>query len=140
MAGKLDNPVTLQEISQAFADGMTRQEMADQFEVSKITITAWRKDPRVKKIVAKLVEERILRVSSKIDSVIDARLKDASKMDTQTLLKIRKEYLGGAFRAMAEGAKPDDDTLNEAMDALDNNPELAEKLMAALKSNESKQA
>jgi hypothetical protein len=48
------------------------------------------------------------------------------------LLKIRKEYLGGVLRLQAEGGKPDAETINEAMNQLEDDPEFATELRELL--------
>ena len=95
----------------------------------KDTITRWRRDPRVKARVAKINEDRVIQISRKVDSIIEGRLAHAEEMDTETLLRIRKEY-GGAAVARKEAI--DDATVSEALDALEQNPDLDDELRELL--------
>lgn len=94
------------------------------------TITRWRRDPRVKGIILKLIEDRILQVTRKVDGVIADRLERADELTITELLAIRKEFLGGALRAQTE--KADEDTIAEAQDWIERNPEAAEQLESLL--------
>jgi transposase-like protein len=123
----LNNPEMVQKIAEAFVDGHTRQDMADAFGVKNLhTITRWRRDARVKAIAFKLIEDRVLQVTRKVDFVIADRLSRAEEMTTKELLEIRKEYLGGKLREQHE--KADDETIHQAMDWLSDNPEEAAEL------------
>lgn len=123
----LNNAASLREIAQDFADGKTRKEMMETHGVSDpATVTRWRRDPRVKAIVEKLLHDRIVRISSRVDSVIEGRLSQAAEMSTKDLLDIRKEYGGSA---LTRKDPADNDTVNEAIDALEEDPNLAEKLL-----------
>jgi hypothetical protein len=88
------------------------------------TITRWRRDPRVKALVSKMNEDRVLQISRKVDSVIEARLGRADDLDTETLIKIRKEYGGGAVAR----TEMDDTTIAEAMSRLEDDPAFADDL------------
>lgn len=127
---KLDDPENVKLVAQAFADGVTREKMCETFEVKDPgTITRWRKDPRVKAEVRKLLNDRILRISSKTDSVIEQRLQNAHEMSIDDLIKVRKEFGGSSL----VGEKIDEDSmLNEAMEALEANPELLDEMRALL--------
>lgn len=115
----LDDPERVRLAAALFANGATREEMAEELGVSVWTITQWRKDPRVRTQVKRLTEDRILRITSRIDKVIEHRLMDADEIDNDTLIRIRKEFLGGAFRNEAEGGNVDDGTINKTMEALE---------------------
>lgn len=115
----LEDPERVRLAAAMYAEGWTRKAMAEELGVSEWTVTQWRKDPRVRAQVKKLTEDRILRITGRIDHIIAGRLQEAEDMDTELLLKIRKEFLGGAFRAQAEGAEADDTTINKTMAALE---------------------
>jgi transposase-like protein len=118
-------------VAEAFAAGMSRKEMCEEFGVKDPdTITRWRRDIRVKRFAFKIIEDRILQVTRKVDGVIASRLEDASEMTIQELLAIRKEFLGGALRAQTE--KADEETVNEAQDWLEKNPDARDALEALL--------
>lgn len=124
---QLQDPARCKEIAEAFVAGLTREEMCAMFGVKDPdTITRWRRDPRVKGFALKLIEDRVLQVTRKVDAVISERLQHAAEMTTKELLEIRKEFLGGALRQQHE--KADDDTINDAMTWLDENPGAAEEL------------
>lgn len=134
----LADPAFAKEVAEAFAAGLSRQDMCDMFGVKdRDTITRWRRDPRVKAYALKIIEDRVLQVTRKVDGVIAERLEHASDMTVMELLAIRKEFLGGALRAQTENV--DDATVGEAMRALENNPELMEQLDALLAGNSDKQ-
>lgn len=128
----LSDPERVKLAAALFVEGATRPQMAEELGVSEWTITQWRKDPRVRAQVAKLVEDRVMRIVGKTDHIIEGRLQDAEKMDTELLLRIRKEFLGGAFRALHEGGKVDEATTYEAMEAVEGDPELLEGLRELL--------
>ena len=120
----LNDPEKVKLAASMYMEGKTRAEMAAELAVSEWTITQWRKDPRVRAQVTKLVEDRVQRIVGRTDHIIEARLQHAEDMDTELLLKIRKEFLGGAFRALHEGGKADEATIYEAMDEVESDPEL----------------
>jgi hypothetical protein len=120
----LNDPERVKLAAAMFVEGATRAEMAAELGVSEWTITQWRKDPRVRAQVAKLVEDRVMRIVGKTDHIIEGRLQNAEDMDTELLLRIRKEFLGGAFRALHEGGKVDEETIYEAMGEVEADPEL----------------
>lgn len=123
----LADPAFAKSVAEAFAAGASRNDMCEMFGVKDPdTITRWRRDPRVKAYALKLIEDRVLQVTRKVDGVIAARLEEAEKMTVQELLAIRKEFLGGALRAQTE--KADEATVAEAQDWLEQNPEAADEL------------
>ncbi len=127
----LNDPDNLKLVAALFASGATRDEMCEQCDVSDPgTITRWRKDPRVKAEVRKLLHDRIMRISAKTDSVIEQRLQNAADMTVDELIKIRKEFGGSAL--MRENVD-EDGLLNEAMTALEENPELLDDMRALLR-------
>lgn len=128
----LSNPDFAKRVAEAFAGGASRSDMCEMFGVKDPdTITRWRRDPRVKSYALKLIEDRVLQVTRKVDGVIAERLSRASEMSVQELLAIRKEFLGGALRAQTE--KADEQTVAEAQEWLEANPEKAEALERLLK-------
>lgn len=130
MAGRpnpLAEPDFAKAVAEAFVAGQSRQQMCELFGVKDTaTITRWRRDPRVKAIALKLVEDRVLQITRRVDSAIEGRLEYASDMTVRELLDIRKEFLGGALRGQTE--KADEATVTQAMEAMEENPELAEQL------------
>lgn len=131
----LADPDFAQQVAEAFASGASREDMCQMFGVKdRDTITRWRRDPRVKSRALKLIEDRVLQVTRKVDGVIAARLENAEKMTVTELLAIRKEFLGGALRAQTE--KADEMTVAEAQDWLEAHPEAADQLEALLTTGE----
>lgn len=128
---KLSDPDYCRLVAEWFTAGATRKAMAEEFGVTTTTITQWRRDPRVRAIVSKLIEDRILQVTRKTDSEIERRLMNADELSVKELIEIRKEYLGGALRAQTE--RSDDETTSQALDALEKNPELAAAMIEVLK-------
>jgi hypothetical protein len=133
MAGRpsrLADPEFLRLVAEHFAAGASRQDMCDELGVKdKDTITRWRHDPRVKAIVSKINADRVIQISRKVDSIIEGRLSQADKLDTETLLKIRKEY-GGA--AVSRKEANDDAVSAEAMKRLEEDPTIGDRLLEAL--------
>lgn len=127
----LADPDFAQQVAQAFVDGNSRNDMCEMFGVKDpMTISRWRRDPRVKAHSLKLIEDRVLQVTRKVDGVIAGRLEHASDMTVTELLAIRKEFLGGALRSQTE--KADELAVNEAHEWLEQNPEAADQLEALL--------
>lgn len=126
----LDDPEQQLKVAEAFTSGMTMEDIAAEFDVALSTARRWRRDPRIKAHCLKMTEDRILVITRKIDSQIESRLRDAGQMTVKELLEIRKEFLGGAFRAATEGA--DDETVTQAMALLEKNPQLAQQMVALL--------
>ncbi len=128
----LQDPERVKLAAAMFVEGATRADMAGELGVSEWTITQWRKDPRVRAQVTKLVEDRVMRIVGKTDHIIEGRLQNAEDMETDLILRIRKEFLGGAFRALHEGGSASEQTTYEAMDQVQADPELLEGLRALL--------
>lgn len=127
----LSDPTFAAKVAEAFTAGCTREEMCEMFGVKDpATITRWRRDPRVKAVAMKLIEDRVLAVTRRVDAQIERRLQEAGEMTIMELLSIRKEFLGGALRAQTE--KADEDTVNEASSFLESNPDAMEQLEAML--------
>jgi hypothetical protein len=129
---KLANPDFAKAVAEAYVNGMSREEMADEFACHKDTITIWTRDPRVQAHVSRLAQERVNRITRKIDKEIEGRLQDAEEMDTEVLLKIRKEFLGNVIKPI-EGAGADRaETVSETIKAVEESPDLADALQQLL--------
>ena len=129
----LNDPERVKLAAAMFMEGATRKEMAAELGVSEWTITQWRKDPRVRSQVTKLVEDRVMRIVGRTDHIIEGRLQNAEDMETDLLLRIRKEFLGGAFRALHEGSAADEATIYEAMGEVEADPDLLQGLRDLLR-------
>jgi hypothetical protein len=128
----LDDPEKFELFVDGLANGASNKELAEIFDVTPRSICNYKRDPRVRAAALKFIEDRVLRITRKTDSIIEQRLQDADELDTDTLLKIRKEFLGGAFRLQTQGGKTDAKTINDAMDEIEENPEFAKELQELL--------
>lgn len=135
MAGRphaLADPEFAHDVAAAFADGLTREEMCDLFGVrDPKTITRWRRDPRVQTIQRKIIQDRVLTITSKTDSELLRRLQNPEKLSTKELIEIRKEFLGGQLRDQT--TEIDEATVAEAMSLFEDDPEGAEQLRDILR-------
>lgn len=125
---KLANPEFAKAVAEAYINGMSRAEMSEIFGSHKDTISDWCRDPRVQAHAARFAQERVLRITRKIDNEIESRVEDADDMETELLLKIRKEFLDRSLKIDLNSAKDDAGTMSDALDALEDNPELASQL------------
>jgi transposase len=114
-----------------FVDGMSARQMAADLGVSQWTINQWRRDPRIKAHTTKLIQDRILQITRKTDAEIQRRLENAEKLSTKEILAIRSEFLGGKLRDKTEDV--DDETVSEAMKAIEENPQLVDQFLEVLK-------
>lgn len=126
----LDNePALAQTIADAYMDGMTNQEIADLLGrgVHKDTITDYKRDPRVRNRIKAISDEREGQISRTIDKALLERAKHPEKLDTKTLLEIKKT-LNPKRIEITDGSKQSD-LVEELWRAADGDPVLAEKLM-----------
>jgi transposase len=123
---KLANPEFAQAVAEAYAKGVSTEEMADIFNVHKDTIRSWCRDPRVLALSGKITYERVLRITRKLDSEMEKRLEEVEEMDPELMLKIRKEYLGRTGIGEVAGTTPE--TVGNTVKALEENPGLADAL------------
>jgi hypothetical protein len=126
----LADPDMAQQVAEAFVAGLTRKQMSELFDVDPKTITRWRRDPRIRPLAQKLIEDRVLSVTRKVDSEIEARLGSPEQLTVKELIEIRREFLGGQLRQKMESI--DDETMGEAMQMLEQYPELAEQMVALM--------
>lgn len=127
---KLNDPEFCKLVAEAYINGLSRPEMAAEFDVEPRTITVWVRDPRVGAHSTRLTAERINRITRRIDSEIENRLMHVKKVDTELLLKIRKEFVSTAMRQTASGANAGTaETTNELLEAMDQDPTFAEALL-----------
>lgn len=127
---QLNDPAVVKLTADLFANGFSRAAMIDELAEAGIvvkdvdTITRWRRDPRVKAIVTKLIEDRTLEISRKVDSILAGRLTNAESIPTEVLLKIRKEF-GGSVVARTD---VDDSVTADAIKTMEENPNFAQEL------------
>lgn len=128
---KLNDPDYIEQFAHAIAEGLTNAELAETFSIGDRTVRDHKKDPRVKAAALKYVEDRILRITRKTDSKLDALVdsEDFKQLPIDDrialLLKIRKEFLGGVIRLQAESGRATAETINDTLEELESNPELA---------------
>lgn len=123
----LANPDFAKSVAEAFVAGLSRKEMCELFGVKDTdTITRWRRDPRVKTYALKLIEDRVLQVTRKVDGKI-ADILERDDLSVMELLAIRKEFLGGALRQQTE--KADDATVSEGQAWIESHPDEAAALV-----------
>lgn len=126
-------------VADLYANGANNQEIANainaifpELNVHKDTILEYRRHPAVLAKIRRLIEERTTRITRQVDSKIEARLKDADKMDVKTLLEIRKTIAGD--KHVIDDKRPEDgqrSAVEELFDAAQEDPEVAERIMAA---------
>lgn len=131
----LNDPEFVDKYALALAEGLTNDQLAETFNIGLTSVKTYKRDARVKSALGKYIEDRILRISRKVDATVEAHLEmirsDATlttKDKVELLLKIRREFLGGAFRMQAEGGKLDAQQVNAAMDQLESDPSFAAEL------------
>jgi DNA-binding transcriptional regulator LsrR (DeoR family) len=125
--GEMENEESRKIVAQMYVEGADRQQIADIFNVHKDTITDWTARPDVQAIISALRRERANRITRKIDTIIEQRLEKASDMDTETLLKIRKDFGGSDVDEGGKGSVGE--AIGELMAAAAKNPELAALLV-----------
>lgn len=129
---KLANPEFAKAVAEAYMNGSSRAEMAEMFGAHKDTITDWTRDPRVQAHAATLGQERVNRITRRIDSEIESRLLDADEMDTELLLKIRKEFMERTGK-VGQTNTNEAGTMSDMIDVLEANPDLAAQLKGSFK-------
>lgn len=131
---RLADPDFARRVAEAYVLGMSRAEMAVEFDAHPDTITSWKRDIRVKTIAKSLHEERIIEMTRKVDSEMQARLNSTriKEMDDETLIKFRKELVGDKKTIELSGAVDTSSARGDLWKQLDKDPELAVKLAALL--------
>lgn len=131
----LADPEYAQQVAELVAEGSTRKDVAEAFGVKDLdTITRWKRDIRVKSRVEKIIRDRAIEVSTKVDAQIQQRLQNPENLTTKDLLDIRKEFVGERARAKLDRA--DDETITQAAEALERDPELAAKIQRLVQAAE----
>lgn len=135
MAGrrsKLQNPEIVKSFAEAWITGASREELAELFGVNKDTVTRWTQDPRVQANAARFAQERVNRITRKLDGEIEGRLENVKSWDTELILKVRKEYLDRALKVELGNSVNTAEATNELLNAMDEDPEFAMKLREML--------
>ncbi len=106
------------QLAEMLSRGAERPEMAETFNVHPDTITEWKRDGIVQAKVAKLNQERVNKITARIDNEVERRLKDLEDMDIEVILRIRKELIPAKVQAKrAQG--PEHDAVAAAFEKLD---------------------
>lgn len=132
-------------VAELYASGADNQTIANAINaaypdenVHKNTIIAYRRHPAVLAMIRRLIDERHSRVVRQVDSQLEQRLiKTGNKMDTKTLLEIRKTLAGE--KHVVDDNRPEDggrSMTEELFDLADEDPETAERIMAAQESGD----
>jgi hypothetical protein len=126
--GYLDNPQQLRWFSECVAIGLSAREITPILAISKKSAERYRNDVRVKAEALRLIEDRTIRVTSRVDTIIAARLdSEAEEISVETLLKIRREFSGRINQEPQENELTSD-VVNDAMQHLEDSAELQELL------------
>lgn len=108
------------------------KDIAAELKCHEDTLTDWVRDPRVLVHIKKLSDERTVRTTRQIDAELLARVLDPAKlkeMDTETLLKIRKELVGRG----GDAPDPNEGAMEAGIWQLfDEQPELAAAFQKAI--------
>lgn len=126
-------PELIDVIAELYVRGLTNEQIAEEIGrgVHKDTITAYKRDARVRAKAQALTVERTQRITRKVDSAIEKRLEKTDQIDTETLLKIRKEMMPQRIE-VGPGASSDERSLIEQIWLkADTDPEFARKLVEA---------
>lgn len=125
-------------VAEMYAAGESNQSIADEInklfpdlDVHKDTITDYRRHPAVAPMISKILEERRNRITRKVDSALMARLDHADKVDTKTLLEIRKTIVGE--KKINEDVPPEGQKsmTEQLFELADKDPEAAARIMKA---------
>lgn len=131
--GYLDDPTQLQLFAECIAAGLSAKEIVELLHVSTKSVARYRKDQRVIAAAMKIIEARVVRITRRIDSEIERRLvEEVFDIDTDTLLRIRKEFLSGQLRAQVQVNDPSAETINDAIAQIEESPQFAAELQELL--------
>jgi DNA-directed RNA polymerase specialized sigma24 family protein len=127
---RLADPEFAKAVAELYAAGLSHSDMAEELNCAKETVPRWIRDPRVQAHSNRLIQERVGRITRRIDSAIEGRLAYIDKFDLDDLLKVRKEFI----RSLPQGVAADTvGATTELAEAMDQNPELAKALQALAK-------
>jgi hypothetical protein len=133
---RLDDPGYAENVADLLASGLTNDKVAAALGdgTHPDTVKRWARHPKVQAHLSRLREERVNRVTRKIDSVIEGRLSDETalrEMDMKDLVALRRELLGPAAQRVVVNRGVDEaEATADLMSALARNPELAKALGA----------
>lgn len=127
---KLENAEFAKAVAEAYITGASRDEMAEAFGCHKDTISDWIRDPRVQAHAGRFARERVLRIIRKTDMRLLNIMEDMDDLDAETTIKIRKELISRPLIELddGKGAGNDAQTMGQALDALEADPDMAAAL------------
>lgn len=125
-------PERLDEFAMLLATGKTRKEIANYFDISVESVSAWRKRPDVRARVGALIKERANRIFIHTDSAIEKRLeRDRDTIAMRDLLEIRR-----SFAPDAPTADTTPEAVQEFLEQMHSDPDFAEQVSEALKDDD----
>jgi orotate phosphoribosyltransferase-like protein len=135
---RLNDPDFAKNLAELWIRGVTYKVMAEELDCHADSIRTWVKDPRVIAHARKLAQERTMRITRSIDGEMDRRLANISDWALDEILKVRKEYLDRPLKVV-DGVETDVAmTTNEISEAMDDDPDFAEQLLALVDSAKSR--
>lgn len=124
---RLADPEFVEHLAICVANGMTREAICEEIGAKDVgSITRWKRDPRVKAAVQKVIKDRITLITSRTDAAILKKLDDADNLTVKEIVLIRQQFLGGKMRETIEDV--DEETVNDLQDWLSKNPDDAAAL------------
>lgn len=132
---RLSTPGLAAAVAEAWVAGLTRKDIGEKFNCTVDTVSRWFKDPRVQAHAARIAQDRIIRIVRQTDTEIEVRLAQAEDMPTETLLKVRREYIERQLKvqdASSGGTPADAGTINEAIGMMEDNPEMVDEIKKML--------
>jgi hypothetical protein len=136
MASRIDDPGYAEAVAELLAAGLTNAQVAEALGdgTHPDTVKRWARHAKVQAHLSRIREERVNRVTRKIDSVIEGRLSDPNAlrdMDMKDLVALRRELLGpAAQRVIVNRGADEAEAAAELFAMLARNPELAKALGA----------
>lgn len=137
---KLHDPEFAKKVAELYLLGLTREQIAEELFIAypdylknppvPDTISEWTGDPRVQVHITAGSKARVNRITRRIDRELEGRItgEGIKQLDTETLLRIRKELLG----KVPADKENEDNALPDLWDIIDSNPEVGEALSKAL--------
>jgi len=130
---RIDDPEFLEMVADAYVRGLSINQMSEHFGVHRSTIAHWRRDPRVKLAAKRLHDERVMAMTRRVDAEIQRRLvENVTEMDDETLIRLRKELLGGTTKIELSGQVDTKSAQGDLWGVLDANPQLVQQIGAML--------
>lgn len=133
---RIDDPGYAEALAELASRGLSLRDIAGELNdgTHYSTVGRWLRHPKVQAHLSRLREERVNRVTRKLDHEIEQRLDDkkaVQSMDMKDLVALRRELLGPAAQRVVVSKGADESAAAaELMGVLARNPELAQALGA----------